>query len=79
MRIDPSKVEAIVNWPTPKSITEVRSFLGETQYWWKFIPNFSAIAAPMHAVTSVKRAFQWGHSSPFFAPSLLPLIEPLIV
>ena len=49
LRIDPYKVEAIVNWPTPKSITEVRSFLGATQYWRKFISKFSAIATPMHA------------------------------
>ena len=60
MRIDPSKVEAIVNWRTPKSITEARSFLGAAQYWRMFISNFSAIAAPMHAVTSVKHDFQWG-------------------
>ena len=31
LRIDPSKVEAIVNWPAPKTVTEVRSFLGATQ------------------------------------------------
>ena len=60
LRIDPSKVEAIVNLPTPKSIIEVRNFLGAAQYWRKFISNFSAIAAPMHAVTSVKHDFQWG-------------------
>ena len=32
LRIDPSKVEAIVNCPTPKTVIEVRSFLGATQY-----------------------------------------------
>ena len=57
LRIDPSKVEAIVNWLTPKTVTEVRSFLGAAQYWRKFIANFSAIVAPMHAVTSVKKGF----------------------
>eukprot|EP00253_Pinus_taeda_P026466 PITA_26466 len=47
-KIDPSKVEVIVNWPKPKSTIEVRSFLGAMQYWRKFI------AAPLHALTSVK-------------------------
>eukprot|EP00253_Pinus_taeda_P025824 PITA_25824 len=60
LRIDPNKVEAIVNWPTPKSIIEVRSFLGAAQYWRKFISNFSTIAIPIHAVISMKRDFQWG-------------------
>ena len=46
--------------PTPKIVTEVRSFLGATQYWRNFIDNFSSITAPMHAVTSVKKGFQWG-------------------
>eukprot|EP00253_Pinus_taeda_P030700 PITA_30700 len=60
LRIDLAKIEAIMKWPTPKSITEVISFLGAAQYWRKFISNFSSIAAPMHAVTSAKHAFQWG-------------------
>lgn len=60
LRIDPSKVEAIVNCPTPKIVTEVRSFLGTTQYWINFIAKFSAIATPMHVLTSAKKGFQWG-------------------
>ena len=60
LRIYPSKVEAIMNWLTPKTVTNVRIFLGATQYWRKFIANFSTIVAPMHAVTSVKKGFQWG-------------------
>ena len=60
LKIDPSKVAIIVNWPKPKSATEVRSFLGATQYWRKFISNFSSIAAPLHALTGLNKVFQWG-------------------
>jgi hypothetical protein len=59
LKIDPSKVEVIVNLPKPTNVTEVRSFMGETQYWRKFIANFSLIETPLHALTSVKRGFQW--------------------
>jgi hypothetical protein len=60
LKIDPSKVKVILEWPKPNNVTEVRSFLGETQYWRKFIANFSSIAAPLNVVTSVKKVFQWG-------------------
>jgi hypothetical protein len=60
LKIDPSKVKFISEWPKPSNVTEVRSFLGATQYWRKFIANFSSIAAPLHAMTSVKQVFQWG-------------------
>ena len=59
LKIDPSKVEVIVNWPKPNNVTDVRSFLGETQYWRKFITNFSFIASPLHALTGMNRVFQW--------------------
>ena len=60
LKIDPFKVDVILNWPKPKTVTEVRSFLGASQYWRKFISNFSSIAAPLHELTSVKKVFQWG-------------------
>jgi hypothetical protein len=59
LKIDPSKIDVIVNWPKPKSVTEIQSFLGAVQYWRRFIPNFSFIASPLHALTSVKNTFQW--------------------
>jgi hypothetical protein len=34
--------------------------LGASQYWRKFIANFSSIAAPLHIVRSIKQVFQWG-------------------
>jgi len=50
LKIDPSKVEVIVNWPKPKSTIKVRSFLGVAQYWRNFIANFSLITAPLHVL-----------------------------
>jgi hypothetical protein len=60
LKIDPSKVKVILEWSKPNNVTEVRIFLGETQYWRKFIANFSSIAAPLHAMTSINQVFQWG-------------------
>jgi hypothetical protein len=60
LKIDLSKVKLILEWPNPNNVTEVRSFLEATQYWRKFIANFSSIVAPLHVVTSVKQVFQWG-------------------
>ncbi|MDZ7970879.1 MAG: reverse transcriptase family protein, partial [Nostoc sp. DedSLP03] len=51
LRIDPKKIEAILNWPRLKTVTEVRSFIGACQYVRKFIKHFSQIAAPLHSLT----------------------------
>jgi hypothetical protein len=59
LKIDPSKVNVILDWPKPNNVTEVRRFLGAAQYWRKFIANLSSIAGPLHAVTSIKQVFQW--------------------
>lgn len=47
VQMDPSKIESILNWPIPSSITAIRGFLGLTGYYRRFIQNYAALAGPI--------------------------------
>ena len=50
-RPNPEKLAALESWPTPTTVTGVRSFIGFCSYYRKYIRGFAEIAKPLHAVT----------------------------
>jgi hypothetical protein len=49
--VDPSKVDSVLQWESPKSVFEVRSFLGLAGYYRRFIEGFSKLALPLTQLT----------------------------
>ena len=60
LKMDPEKVKAILEWPTPRSTTEVRSFHGLVSFYRKFIKNFSGICVPLtDTIRGDRKEFKW--------------------
>ena len=53
------KTATIENWPTPRTVRQSRAFVGLCQYCRRFVPKFSDIAAPLHALTKKGARFEW--------------------
>ena len=53
---DPKKIKEIQEWPVPETGTDVKSFLGFTNYYRKFVHKYAHIAKPLHELTSGENA-----------------------
>ena len=51
IQADPAKTSAVRQYPVPKSVTEVKSFLGLCSYYRRYVHDFAAIARPLHQLT----------------------------
>jgi hypothetical protein len=58
--VDESKIHAIMSWPTPSTVMQVRSFLSLVGFHRNFVGDFSTIAAPLHELTNKGVSFNWG-------------------
>ena len=56
---DPTKVEAIKNIEAPKNVDELRSFLGLTGYYRKFVKNYARVTAPLTQLTWINEPYTW--------------------
>ena len=59
VRTDPDKVRAVENMKTPSTVTQVRSFLGLSSYYRKFIKDYSKLAKPLFDLTKKDKKFVW--------------------
>jgi hypothetical protein len=57
--VDPSKVQEVLDWKSPKSVTQIRNFLRLVGYYRRFIPNFSKIAKSMTKLLEKDAKFKW--------------------
>ena len=58
VQVDMEKIRAIRDWLAPKTVTELRSFLGLCTYYRRYVKGFSQFAAPLTDLTK-KGAFTW--------------------
>jgi hypothetical protein len=72
--VDPTKVQEVLEWQSPRSVTQIRSFLRLAGYYHRFIPNFSKITKPMTKLLEKEAKFKW---SPWCEEAFLTLKQLL--
>ena len=73
--LTPEKTQSVMEWPTPKSPKELRSFLGLANFYQQFVPKFANVAAPLNESTGSKVIFS---SSPTHQQSFEKLKHMLV-
>ena len=56
---DPKKITDVKEWPIPRRVNDVRSFLGLSGYYQRFIKDYGAMAKPLHELTEKNTSFVW--------------------
>ena len=59
LRMDPAKVQTVLDWPIPTSVKAVQSFLGFANFYRRFIRDYSKIVGPLTTLTRKDKLYEW--------------------
>jgi hypothetical protein len=62
IKMDPSKVDVVRDWPTPNSVLDIQTFLGFANFYRRFIKNFSLLTKPITSLLKKDCSFNWGRA-----------------
>jgi len=59
IEVDPSKVVAVQQFPTPTNVRTMHGFIGLCSYYRRFVKDFAKIASPLHNLLKLENSFNW--------------------
>jgi len=59
--MEEDKVAEVLNWPVPKTVRDVRKFLGLPNYYRRFVKDFAKLAWPLNDLTRKEEKWKWGN------------------
>jgi hypothetical protein len=59
VRVDPRKVDSVMQWPVPKDVHQIRAFLGLANYFRRFMQGYSTMVAPLTSLTKKDMVWDW--------------------
>jgi len=60
IEVQDAKIATIRDWPSPRNLRQLRSFLGLCSYYRRFVLQFTSVAAPLHRLQNKNVTFEWG-------------------
>ena len=80
VHVDPEKIKAIQEWPTPQNVGDVRSFHGLARFYRRFVANFSSLASPLNELVKKDTPFCWTdkHEQAFQKLKAQPTNAPIL-